>query len=236
MKYTMAVMAITTMASHAALILEYDASLGTNPSAQGWTHYEILEGSIAAGAANMEAGVVDGSDTVLHMNDQNADGTLNLPAFAKDRSTAQDQDMFDNGMQMTVVAKNLGGWFIGFGFNGTVFMDADNIGSDKRIGFNLNSAANDGAYHTFVVNGALDGSNNYNFTLSIDGGTPTAMAIQSNSAPTAYDQGLYLSGGSSSGTSGEAMFKSVVVESVPEPSSAALLGLGGIALILRRRK
>ena len=36
--------------------------------------------------------------------------------------------------------------------------------------------------------------------------------------------------------SGGVSFDSVTVQSVPEPSAAALLGLGGLALILRRRK
>lgn len=54
-------------------------------------------------------------------------------------------------------------------------------------------------------------------------------------ATTATDD-LRLLFGSPSGSGGEGYFAGYTVESVPEPSSTALLGLGGLALILRRRK
>lgn len=47
---------------------------------------------------------------------------------------------------------------------------------------------------------------------------------------------LYLSFKNRAGTSAQLHIDDVTVTVVPEPSSAALLGLGGLALILRRRK
>ncbi|MGB0775242.1 MAG: PEP-CTERM sorting domain-containing protein [Akkermansiaceae bacterium] len=38
------------------------------------------------------------------------------------------------------------------------------------------------------------------------------------------------------GANGFGRYDAVAISSVPEPSSAALLGLGGLTLILRRRK
>ncbi|MGB0993369.1 MAG: PEP-CTERM sorting domain-containing protein [Akkermansiaceae bacterium] len=42
--------------------------------------------------------------------------------------------------------------------------------------------------------------------------------------------------GTATGTGNEGNWAALTIESVPEPSSTALLGLGGLALILRRRK
>lgn len=86
-------------------------------------------------------------------------------------------------------------------------------GSDISLGFDLDAFDN------------IDGSGNaaiaqFLAVFITSGGTET---------PTFYAHGA----GTVSGESFDQVFRTVPV---PEPSSAALLGLGGIALILRRRK
>ncbi len=200
----------------AGVIATYDSSLGTAPDAQGWDYIEVVLGdgtttTIAGGTANMEM-VVDANEIVLHCKDQLTDGAFNLPSFFYDRTEAEDQALFDDGFQLTMVVKNLGGWFCGFGFNGSVFETAANIGTDKRIGFGIASVPNDGAYHTVVIDGEFDGVN-YNFTSSIDGGAPTAMAIQNNTSDGRVQDHLGFQSGSSGGTSAEVMFKYVELRS-----------------------
>ena len=73
-------------------------------------------------------------------------------------------------------------------------------------------------------------------------GTPSASALghavkyEITLETTTATDDLTLRFGSPSGSGGEGYFAGYTVAAVPEPSSTALLGFGGLALILRRRK
>lgn len=118
------------------------------------------------------------------------------------------------------------------------------------------------ANYDVIVYYAYNQGSSHEFDLSVGGGT--AVHIQhggQNATAGASDLGInnYLTNGPSNGTdpshwhrftglsadsitfnvsnrSGRTGFTGFQIVQVPEPSSAALLGLGGLALILRRRK
>lgn len=95
----------------------------------------------------------------------------------------------------------------------------------------LNSAIVYGTTQTFSLSVNADGS--AAFSLDAANGTLPVGALSSlftDSTDGAYHFVAY-----SQGNPGLTL-NSVSIDAVPEPSSAALLGLGGIALLLRRRK
>ncbi|MCP5537428.1 MAG: PEP-CTERM sorting domain-containing protein [Akkermansiaceae bacterium] len=77
------------------------------------------------------------------------------------------------------------------------------------------------------------GSNNFTMAATSDTGAGYALAPLYNSNTSSYTGGAMNL--SFSVTTGDLLF-AVATTPVPEPSSSALLGLGGLALILRRRK
>jgi len=82
------------------------------------------------------------------------------------------------------------------------------------------------AYTLVYLSDDADTQNNIRF----------AVTRNANEASGSYKDGTLFSGGSAPfGDTWDSGF-SVTTNTVPEPSSAALLGLGGLALILRRRK
>jgi len=108
-------------------------------------------------------------------------------------------------------------------FNGTVGLwlwDADNAGNDYKI--------------NFTGTGTIEGRIGYE-----SGGS----ANNATTWETLWNDGILQFNGGNAGnfsdhfsTSGASNTKAYTLTTVPEPSSAALIGLGGIALILRRRK
>ena len=117
------------------------------------------------------------------------------------------------------------------------------------------------AFKSFVFNDQSR-ANSFNFSYSTDGSSYTPVAAgsftstaaadgspswvsgvdysDSISASVANGGSLYLrwtgDDSSGSGSRDEFALDDVSISAVPEPSSAALLGLGGLALVLRRRK
>ncbi|WP_235203478.1 PEP-CTERM sorting domain-containing protein [Sulfuriroseicoccus oceanibius] len=92
---------------------------------------------------------------------------------------------------------------------------------------------------TFTFSGeAL--SDNTVYVLSFTDGTNNHVAFRSDltsGGGSLADGALFSSGAQPFGGAYDASIKVVTTtQAVPEPSSAALLGLGGLALILRRRK
>lgn len=229
-------------AARAGALADYDASLGTLPDAQGFSHFEIVAGdggaaTIAGGTANLEIGD-DGGMTILHMKDQLTGDAENLPTFFFERTASQDAALFNGGVRIAMEARNLGGGFLALGFNDSIFETAANIDADKRIGFSLGGFPDDGAYHTVEILGSYDGTN-YNFTQSVDGAAPEAMAIQNNTSAPGFQAHFSLQSGSSGGTSAEYHLKTLTLEAIiPEPASFTLtvLALGGAVAVRRRRR
>ena len=94
-----------------------------------------------------------------------------------------------------------------------------------------------GSSATWTFNNLLLSDNSrYMFTFTSDAaGTTTVVAntrVTLNAGNT--EQSAFNSGNAS--FSGSHAMSAEIITTVPEPSSTALLGLGGLALILRRRK
>ncbi len=147
---------------------------------------------------------------------------------------------------------------VGSGFGGTF-----NAGATPSSPFNIATAYSDGlfdnsgigigfAFTELVIGGVYEitlygGRSNANFangTVSFSTGSGTGGTLESRTATTftgtANGSGaLTLDVVDSSGAVANGLNTTVSalsITAVPEPSSTALLGLGGLALILRRRK
>lgn len=135
-----------------------------------------------------------------------------------------------------------------FAFAGPIIFDVD-LGSSYLIDsiafFNRDSAGNSNAVQTFSAQFATDagftnithttgnltalntGPGQQDFAL---GTTATAQYVRVTISDNYYNPGNPGAGGDRTG------FNDIQFNAVPEPSSAALLGLGGLAMIMRRRK
>ncbi|MBK1854737.1 PEP-CTERM sorting domain-containing protein [Verrucomicrobiaceae bacterium 5K15] len=84
----------------------------------------------------------------------------------------------------------------------------------------------DGAQQTFEL--TVDANGNFSYSLN---GAVASTGTTTLDLSDEYKFAIF-----SQGTNGGSIISDVTLETVPEPSSAALLGLGGLALILRRRR
>ncbi|MCC7350884.1 MAG: PEP-CTERM sorting domain-containing protein [Phycisphaerales bacterium] len=84
-------------------------------------------------------------------------------------------------------------------------------------------------FHTFKITRSAGNSTSYD--MSVDGGTPVTTPDWSSGTPMAV-----FGDGSGGGGTGAAVWDYVKINAVPEPASLALLGLGGAALLMRRRR
>lgn len=223
-KYTLAALAATSMAANAAVVYNAAAD-GLFTGTAGWS----LDGAESAS-------VVGGVTTTL-LNDDNGNA---LPTASYAYSGIDtDAEAWNATLTMNVVFGN------GSADNVFQVFDSDSVG--RWLGFIYengagdiifndlvtitNLGANDDALHTFSY--TADDSGNVEF--SFDGGAGVAVNFRAADGAGAGGARLDIGGGSSSGT-GALNVSQVEIGAVPEPSSAALLGLGGLALILRRRK
>jgi hypothetical protein len=89
------------------------------------------------------------------------------------------------------------------------------------------------AWHTFVIDIAAGGAGTHQLSISIDGGAAAVVDVTVGDDPE-YDDINHIAMGSS-GTGGITAFDVDYFKAVPEPATIALLGLGGLALIRKRR-
>ena len=113
---------------------------------------------------------------------------------------------------------------IGYNFEGG--------GSNYGVFSNAGVADSGIGYSDALKTIALTNVDGTNYTLSIDGTTFTTLALANGR--TGIDEVRVFN--DTSGGGNDVTFNNFSVSVVPEPSTTALLGLGGLALILRRRK
>lgn len=128
------------------------------------------------------------------------------------------------------------------------YLDDNNA---QRPEFTLSglTAALGGSAYTIIVYSFSDDPNNGLGNLILNGGTPTAITSSTSTGNLTGNYGITtftgvtgdsftVEGNVTAGSAGRprATIAGFQVVAVPEPSSTALLGLGGLALILRRRK
>ncbi|MCC6681275.1 MAG: PEP-CTERM sorting domain-containing protein [Phycisphaeraceae bacterium] len=235
----------------APISFSFDASGGQLPSDQGWGIGEIDDVGTIGVDANA-AIVTDGVDgNVLRIKDgwtpTNPTSAADLPEYTHGwGGAANEQLLIDYGMKVTLVFRNeatAGGTngLLRLGFTSTLFAAFDNIPATTRsLNFGDLKAVRAGQtigagnYHTLEVIGQKTGTNDFTFTISLDGDTPTAYSTFLNDNIVG---GSVLIGATSSAGSGTDLwvksFKVETLNEVPEPASAGLLGAGILTLLWR---
>ena len=121
------------------------------------------------------------------------------------------------------------GTFGGSGANGWRYRDgASGATTNSSVGYPTDGVRTDHFTMTYTITGG-----DVIMTTAMNGGA-VGIAFDTLDSDFTNIDGIYFRAGSG----GNAVFDNVVVSdniAVPEPSSAALLGLGGLALLLRRR-
>ena len=119
---------------------------------------------------------------------------------------------------------------LGIGYVPTVSRGVQGLNlADTAITQLSNAQGSDTGTSTFVL--TMDAASNWSF--SIDGATATTGTIGGPGFDFAADYEFYAFQQSDDSVLN---IEAVTLTAVPEPSTTALLGLGGLALILRRRK
>lgn len=230
-----AIAAIFTGLSHAAIVMPtiVDAA-STAPSA----------GPVGTFRANLigNAGLFDGSttttattatvntgDTLAHAQSVYSewDNDGHLTGYIVSEAATPAYIVFDLGFDMDLT-------------NAVLWKYGNKSGSPahsmKDFSFQFNSAA--------AGTGTFSGATS-SFTLGLpSAGTGTSLGGQVTQAPETFSFSatdvryvkMSLISNHPTGTAGNVSFNGIRFAAVPEPSSTALLGLGGLALILRRRK
>lgn len=245
MKYTKTAailgLALTATAANAATISITGAANATNKGAASdgiWTVDGLVGDNTANGAAAADRtitytvsgltldadGTADDSVTISLLVTTEGGNIQTSGTTAAGWLSSGGTTMDGNGDQLTIAFDSISANLSGGG-------SADTLSFD---GFSQISWGSWGAGHVAVVNGV---SNAY-----VDGTTNKTQSVSGNSLVTEFNTAAIT--GADADAAGTwraegwdfAFTAEVNAVAVPEPSSTALLGLGGLALILRRRK
>jgi hypothetical protein len=230
MKYTIAALAATTMMGHAAVVWQEDwTSQGevqmtdTNFDIAGVQNIEELNTSVQAFEPNSNP--QGGFDLIPVSSTNNVKVRLEVMTVAY---AADTQYKLNYIIGTGSSNSRNGNWFVEFGrVSGSSFISLSGVQSTGAITLNTDENFNDIANLTTTFGGnGIDeyyGGRELSFTFDPDfAAEGEILAVRfGTTASNAY-----------------AGFSDMNIETiaVPEPSSTALLGLGGLALILRRRK
>ena len=263
LKYTIAALAVTTMAANAATVVSYASGVagtaGTtgaaDPTTQGWAYNGGLT-AFSHGLDSTNGGwrITDGTGsqpgfyqatiaapdaTAMSTGDWTATWTTAVNADAINSGGGGVDEFYaatDNGRQndnsMWIEVSGAFRYILVFNVDANNDIQLTDGTSTFQITSTNNQLSQEiGAsvaiYHTYTltsVGGVVS------LTDSLGG---SHGAIATNGAAT-VDRVVW--GATSSGGLGSTTWNGLNVETIPEPSSTALLGLGGLALILRRRK
>ena len=212
--YTLAALAALTVGANAASIAitngDFEAG-AENPISTGWTDTSGNGRSFAHGGAASEILIGDGAGTDFVTTSFTL-GALNTLAANSTYTIG-----FDYGNGSSTVAAGLTGTWTAtlltvggdvLGSTDVSFTTTTSTSNARELFFNTNTRQHSGIA---ITTGASHANLGEELTIRLDNGTGDIAYMGFDNI-------------------------TLDVAAVPEPSSAALLGLGGLALILRRRK
>ena len=133
--------------------------------------------------------------------------------------------------------------------NGTIRFGVDNTNGIRGIGINGAGGGSWGAlnggtfnpvtgtdYTWTIIGSSFDGTSSASYDMQISDSGGVVFTSTNNTFTTNTGASIASVNFTRGGNWGSGAYTVDNVSAVPEPSSAALLGLGGLALILRRRK
>ena len=259
LKYTLVALAVTTVGANAAKVLSYESGISTttengaaDPVSQGWSYSGSGSGysdgyNAGNGNGSLDGGgwrTVDGTGGASSVYTHETASIIPLITAADvwkmSFTVALDKDAQRDG------ASNVANFYNApnHGRQNAILLYFDMNDVDSfRVIFNvdatdqvvLNVSGNN--YNTGVQ---LDEFGDYSITYDkalgtavLDYGAGTAVINPSIADP---NRSTLFMGSGSRGGMGSAVWNKLTIIAIPEPSSAALLGFGGLALTLRRRK
>jgi len=225
-------------------------------ASNGNTQWLVIDTSL--GVNDVQEGTYEGSQGGWRNRDA---AHNNNPGYRTVLGNTEYQDMYDNGWTMTIrLSMEQGGQFVAVGGDNTNTGGNFAFAGDRRIGASFGSSGDDftvtavgtGAGAAFTITDGILNNTYVRVEIVGEAGTDNAIWSLYNDDTNAFigsrtltawangntstDDNVTWASGSSSGDNREALYREVSLVTVPEPSSTALLGLGGLALIMRRRK